>query len=77
MPHCKRFDPAPAADITPVAMGVDEYEAIRLIDYEGLDQSACAARMEVARTTVTRIGVGIAYKVVDGVTYVMASMLLL
>lgn len=55
MPHCKRFDPAPAADITPVAMGVDEYEAIRLIDYEGLDQSACAARMEVARTTVTRI----------------------
>ena len=34
---------------------LDEFEAIRLIDYEGQDQSQVAQSMGVSRPTVTRI----------------------
>ena len=45
----------PARDLEWVTLGLDEFEAIRLIDGEGLDQDAVAQRMEVSRPTVTRI----------------------
>jgi predicted DNA-binding protein (UPF0251 family)/predicted Fe-Mo cluster-binding NifX family protein len=40
---------------TPVVLTLDEYEAVRLLDYCGLTQEECAIRMEVSRTTVTAI----------------------
>ena len=33
-------------------MTLDEFEAVRLIDLEGLSQQECAQQMEVARATV-------------------------
>ncbi len=38
-----------------VILSVEEYETIRLIDLEGLEQKECAERMGVARSTVQRM----------------------
>lgn len=38
-----------------IQMTLDEYEAIRLIDFEGLKQEECAIQMNVARTTIQSI----------------------
>ncbi len=38
-----------------VVLSLEEFEAVRLIDFEGLDQSGAAAIMKVSRQTVGRI----------------------
>ncbi|MGI6685891.1 MAG: DUF134 domain-containing protein [Bacillota bacterium] len=43
------------SDDNQIYMQVEEYETIRLMDLEGLDQEQCAQRMNVARSTVQRI----------------------
>jgi len=56
-PRCVFFKPAgvPATDLDEVLMGVDELEAIRLADVEGLCQADGAERMNVSRPTFGRI----------------------
>lgn len=50
-----------------VILSVDEYEVIRLIDFEGLDQEQCAQRMDVARSTIQRMYTEAKKKVADSV----------
>ena len=52
--HC-RFSPERPAHREAVELTVEEYEALRLMDYLGLNQKEAAAQMGVARTTVQRI----------------------
>jgi len=41
--------------LSPVSLLFDEYEAIRLLDYEGMNQEQAAEKMNVSRPTLTRI----------------------
>jgi len=38
-----------------IVLSLDEFEAVRLLDYEGLSQMAVAKQMHVHRSTVSRI----------------------
>ncbi|MDL2233041.1 DUF134 domain-containing protein [Ruminococcaceae bacterium OttesenSCG-928-L11] len=53
-PKCISFSPCQSSE-TSFTMTIDEYEAIRLIDLEGLTQAQCADQMHVARTTIQAI----------------------
>lgn len=56
LPSCREFGPrGMGCAAETVTMGLDEYEAVRLIDLEGLQQEQAAAQMGVARTTVQAI----------------------
>ena len=55
MPVYRSFSPDDITASESVHMTVDEFEALRLLDAEGLTQEGCASRMNIARTTVTAI----------------------
>lgn len=57
LPKSSLFGPVNKVNIEneTVIMTVDEYEAIRLMDLEGMTQEECAQQMNVARTTIQRI----------------------
>ena len=65
LPVYRSFSPDDTAAAESVQMTVDEFEALRLLDSEGLTQEACAARMNIARTTVTAIYDSARKKVAD------------
>ncbi len=56
-PDVRYFKPRgiPALELEEVALHLDEFEAIRLADYEKLYQEEAAARMNISRQTFGRI----------------------
>jgi len=57
MPQITYFKPAgvPLALLKEVRLSVEEAEAIRLKDLEGLEQEECAQRMHISRPTFHRV----------------------
>ena len=45
----------PLKEMAKVAVLIEEYEVLRLLDYEGLSQEAAAEKMNISRPTLTRI----------------------
>ena len=68
-PHCVMFKPAgiPASSLEEVVLQLDELEAIRLVDLEGLYQEAAAEKMAVSRQTLGRIVESARKKVAEAV----------
>ena len=54
-PGWSRFSPDGRADGDSVVLLLDEFEALRLMDYEGKTHAECARQMDISRTTVTEI----------------------
>ena len=69
MPGCARFGPLGRDAAEAVVMTVDEYETIRLIDWEDCSQEQCALRMGIARTTVQGIYTAARRKLADALVH--------
>jgi len=56
-PTCRLFKPAgiPTRNLDKISLTVDELEALRLADYEGLYHEQAAAMMNISRQTFGRI----------------------
>lgn len=50
-----------------IAMSIDEYETIRLIDLNEMTQEECATQMNIARTTVQAIYADARKKIADAI----------
>ena len=64
-PVYRSFVPEDAEAADTVYITVDEFEAFRLLDDEGLNQEACAERMNISRTTVTAIYESARHRIAD------------
>lgn len=68
-PQVTYFKPAgiPKYKLQELVMNVEEFEAIRLKDKEGLEQEECAERMHVSRPTFQRILMIAREKIADAI----------
>lgn len=66
-PETTYFKPAgiPLNILQQQIIGVDEYEAIRLKDLEGLEQEECARRMGISQPTLHRLVLSARKKIAD------------
>jgi len=65
----RTFKPAgiPKQGLEINTMGLDEFEALRLVDYEGLSQIEASEEMHVSRATIQRLLLKARKKVVDSI----------
>ncbi len=66
LPSTTKFGPLEGALLDSrecIVMGVDEYETIRLIDYERMTQQECSEQLGVSRSTVQSIYDGARQKI--------------
>jgi predicted DNA-binding protein (UPF0251 family) len=66
-PQCK-----PLQELEGVILTVDEYEAVRLSDLEGLTQEEASKKMKVHRSTISRILRSAHQKIADALVNVKA-----
>jgi len=67
IPQVSYFKPAGVrlAQLQEICLAVEEAEAIRLKELEGLEQEECAQRMNISRTTFARVLTSARQKVAD------------
>lgn len=65
LPDHPCFIPEGKADAETVVLSVDEFEALRIVDYEKRTHEQCAAQMDISRTTATEIYESARYKLAD------------
>lgn len=66
-PEYTEFLPKGSTDYDVVILSTDEYEAIRLVDFEKKTHEQCALQMEISRTTVTEIYERARFKLADSI----------
>ena len=66
-PQCKSLN-----ELEGVILTIDEYEAVRLSDLEGLTQEDTATKMKVHRSTISRILTSAHRKIADALVNVKA-----
>jgi len=68
-PDVTYFKPrgVPMTELSEVVIQIDEYEAIRLKDLEGMEQSECAEKMKISQPTFHRLVVSARKKIADAI----------
>lgn len=64
-PEFDSFSPNGVPQSESISLTLDEFEAIRLIDFEKLTHEQCAEQMQISRTTVTEIYEKARFKLAD------------
>lgn len=70
--RCFRPQCRPAGELAGVSLSVDEFEALRLADLEGMYQVDAARQMNVSRPTFARIVAAARAKVADALVNIKA-----
>lgn len=67
LPEYSYFKPTgmPLYELEEITLKIEEFEAVRLKDLLGLDQSACSEKMDVSRQTFQRIYYSAKEKIAD------------
>lgn len=66
-PKFVKFSPDGVKNVETVSLSTDEFEVIRLVDYESKTHKECAAQMDISRTTVTEIYENARRKIADSI----------